>query len=156
MVVCRENFFQGRPHFSTNWLLHCLLIRDISQFHAHGPRWRDITHQLFTQVPRNHGNIVCAFAISSVRTVDATRALKASREIPTVRSEVALMSVEDFRMFVIQSRNQNLAGFDVDRLGPNFLNSAERTIPNIFEGFQENCREKVTRTKSLGQKGRKC
>ena len=69
--------------------IHCLLIRDASQFYALQPRcrWfpgciksldsggcksihnRDIPHQLFTHFPRNHGNTVWAFAINSVQSM---------------------------------------------------------------------------------------
>ena len=56
------------------------------------------------------------------------------------------MSVETFRTIVIQSKNQILGGFGVDRLGSIFRGSiCER---NIFECFQENCREGVTRVES--------
>ena len=81
------------------------------------------------------------------------------------------MSVEPFRTIVIHSGNQILGGFDEDRLYPLFLGSIERTFLfirqtqpfrkrfskwNIFKSFRENRREKVTRTKSWGQKGGKC
>ena len=81
----------------------------------------------------------------------------------SLRLEFALMSVKNFRTFVIHSRNQILGNFDVDKLCPIFLSSIERTFlfirqtqpllkrfckRNIFESFRENRREKVTRTKS--------
>ena len=45
-----------------------------------------------------------------------------------LRPEFTLMSVENFRTFVIHSRNQTLGGFDEDRLCPIFLGSIERNF----------------------------
>ena len=74
-----------------------------------------------------------------------------------MRPEIVLMSVKNFRTFIIHSRNQIVGGFDVDRLCHFFLSSIEWTIlffrqtqpflksfcKNIFECFRENLREKV-------------
>ena len=72
------------------------------------------------------------------------------------------MSVKNFRTFVIQSRNQILGGFDVDRLCPVFLGSIERTflfirqtqpfLKRFCERTSSNVSEKNVVRKSLAPK----
>ena len=69
------------------------------------------------------------------------------------------MSVENFRTFVVHSRNQFLGGFDVDRLCPIFLSSIERTFLFICQTqsafvneTSSNVSEKTVVIKSLATK----
>ena len=76
-----------------------------------------------------------------------------------MRPEFTLMSVENFRTFVIHSRNQILGGFDEDRLCSIFLGSIERTFlfirqtqPFLKRFCKRNIFEKIVARKSLAHK----